>query len=152
MLMASSSAEILEHLQETLVTIEGYFYRVDFGPEVSPRFHAVDRDQRCTCSLGESCPAVLAVIEYLASGGNPPPEPPRGYYPVAPARCPICGAEAYFDLKLSNRVRGAGWRCSLGGSAHYWQRMGQASAMKFARKRAIQQGLPPPEPSPADGW
>ena len=134
MLAASTSTEILEHLQETLVSIDGYFYRVDFGPEVSPRGHRVDRDQRCTCSLGESCPAVLAVIEYLAEGGEPPPESPLGYYPVAPACCPICGAEAFFDLELSSRVRGAGWRCSQGGSAHYWEDRGRIVAQKFARK------------------
>lgn len=134
MLAASTSTEILEHLQETLVSIDGYFYRVDFGAEVSPRSHRVDRDQRCTCSLGESYPAVLAVIEYLAEGGEPLPESPVGYYPVAPARCPICGAEAFFDLKISSRVRGAGWRCSQGGSAHYWEDRGNILAQKFARK------------------
>jgi len=134
MLAASTSTEILEHLQEMLVTIEGYFYRIDFGPEIHPRSHLIDRDQRCACPLGECCPAVLAVIEYLAGGGETPPEPPRGYYPVAPARCPICGAEAYFDLKLSSRVRGAGWRCSQSGSAHYWEDRGRILAEKFSQK------------------
>jgi hypothetical protein len=135
--VASTSTEILEHLQETLVTIEGYFYRADFGPEVSPRFHAVDCDQRCTCPLGESCPAVLAVIEYLAAGGEPPPEPPQGYYPVAPAYCPICGAAAFFYLKLSSRVRGAGWRCTQSGSAHYWVDRGNILAEKFAQNKLL---------------
>jgi len=134
MLMASTSTEIMEHLQDTIVTIEGYFYRVDFGPEVSPRFHAVDRDQRCSCPLGESCPAVLAVIEYLEAGGESPPEPPVGYYPVAPVRCPICSAAAVFDLKLSSRVRGAGWRCLQGGATHYWADRGQILAKKFSQK------------------
>ena len=134
MLMASTSTEIMEHLQDTIVTIGGYFYRVDFGPEVSPRFHAVDYGQHCTCDLGESCPAVLAVIEYLEAGGEPPPEPPRGYYPVAPARCPICSAVAVFDLKLSTRVRGAGWRCSQGGATHYWEDRGRILAEKFSLK------------------
>jgi len=92
------------------------------------------------------------VRAYLAAGGERAPEPPPGYYPVIPAKCPICHAKVTFDVKLSSKYRGAGWRCEVGGSAHYWQRMGQASAMKFARKRAIQQGLPPPEPLPADGW
>ena len=134
MFVASTLTEILEHLQETLVSTEGYFYRVDFGPEVSPRIHIVDCGQRCTCGLGESCPAVLAVIEYLAAGGEPPPEPPRGYYPVAPIQCPICGAVAVFDLKLSSRVRGAGWRCSQSGSAHYWEDRGRILAEKFSQK------------------
>jgi hypothetical protein len=134
MLMASTPTEFLEHLQETLVTIEGYFYRVDFGPEVNPHIHIVDCGQRCTCDLGESCPAVLAVIEYLAASGQPPPEPPRGYYPVAPMSCPICGAAAVFDLKLSSPVRGAGWRCLQSGSAHYWADRGQILAKKFSQK------------------
>jgi hypothetical protein len=136
MLAASTTTEILEHLQETLVSIEGYFSRVDFGVEVRPLSHHVDHNQRCTCTLGESCPAVLAVIEYLAAGGAPPPEPPKGYYPVAPAHCPICGAAAFFDLKLSSHVRGAGWRCQNGGSAHYWEDRGKILAEKFARKNA----------------
>jgi hypothetical protein len=90
--------------------------------------------KRCTCPLGESYPAVLAVIEYLAAGGDPPPEPLLGYYPVASARCPICGAESLFDLKLSSRVRGAGWRCPKGGSANYWEDSGRILAEKFSRK------------------
>ena len=137
MLAASTSTEILEHLQETLVSIDGYFYQVDFGPEVSLRSHRVDRDQRCECSLGKSCPAVLAVIEYLAAGGEPPPEPSLGYYPIAPARCPICGATAFFDLKLSSRVRGAGWLCAQGGSAHYWADRGHILAENFVKKNAL---------------
>jgi len=95
---------------------------------------------------------VDVVRAYLAAGGERAPEPPPGYYPVIPAKCPICYARVAFDVNLSSKYRGAGWRCEAGGSAHYWQRMGQASALKFAQKRAIQQGLPPPEPLPADGW
>jgi hypothetical protein len=57
-----------------------------------------------------------------------------------------------FDRRLSSQARGAGWRCEAAGSAHYWQRMVQALAWKFACKYAHQKGLPPPERPPADFW
>lgn len=139
-------------LAEVDVSIIGYFYTVNFGLGVRPQHHRVGKNAICTCYLGELCPAVDVVRAYLAAGGERAPEPPPGYYPVIPAKCPICHAKVTFDVKLSSRYRGAGWRCEVGGSAHYWQRMGQASAFKAACKQAIQQGLPPPELSPADGW
>ena len=85
----------------------------------------------------KSCPAVRVVIEYLAVGGEHPSEPLTEYYPVTPARCPICGVEAAFDLKLSSRVRGAGWRCQNGGSEHYWEDRGNILAEKFAQENAL---------------
>jgi hypothetical protein len=102
----------------------GYFYAVDFGPGVRPQHHRVGKNAVCTCYLGEPCPAVDVVRAYLAAGGERAPDPPPGYYPVIPAKCPICHAKVTFDIKLNSKQRGAGWRCELGGSAHYWQRMG----------------------------
>jgi hypothetical protein len=134
------------------ISIVGYFYAVDFGPNVHPQQHRVGKNAICTCYLGELCPAVDAVRAYLVAGGERAPEPPVGYYPVIPSKCPICRAAVTFDITLSSSYRGAGWRCEAGGSAHYWQRMVQVSAWKFACKQAIQQGLPPPEPLPADLW
>ena len=139
-------------LAEADISIIGYFYAVNFGPGVDPQQHRVGKNAICTCYLGEFCPAVDAVRAYLAAGGEHTPDPPVGYYPVIPAKCPICHAAVISDTQLNNRHRGAGWRCEAGGSAHYWQRMVQVSAWKFACKRAIQQGLPPPEPLPADLW
>jgi hypothetical protein len=139
-------------LLEVDISIIGYFYAVDFGPGVHPQHHRVGKNAICTCYLGELCPAVDAVRAYLAAGGKRAPEPPVGYYPVIPTKCPICHAAVTFDITLSSRFRGAGWRCETGGSAHYWQRMIQALAWKFAVKRASRQGLPLPDPPPADRW
>jgi hypothetical protein len=139
-------------LPDVHISVLGYFYAVDFGPGVLPQQHRVSKNAICTCYLGELCPAVDVVRVYLAAGGESTPEPPPGYYPVIPAKCPICHAGVTFDITLSCSYRGAGWRCEAGGSAHYWQRMVLVSAWKFASKRAFQQGQPPPEPLPADFW
>ena len=139
-------------LAEVDVSIVGYFYVVEFGPGVQPQQHRVGKNAICTCYLGELCPAVDVVRAYLAAGGERAPDPPPGYYPVIPVKCPVCHAKVAFDIKLSSKHRGAGWRCEVGGSAHYWQRQGEASAWKFTRIWAIQQGLPPPKPLPDEGW
>lgn len=139
-------------LVEVDVNIQGYFYTVDFSQDVNPPHHRVGINAICSCYLGELCPAVDAVRVYLADGGDRAPEPPPGFYPVIPSKCPICHSKVTFDIQLSNHHRGAGWRCETGGSAHYWQRMVQATAWKFARKSASQLGLPPPEPLPVDWW
>jgi hypothetical protein len=106
-------------LAEVDISIIGYFYAIDFGPGVRPQHHRVGKNAICTCYLGELCPAVDVVRAYLAAGGERAPEPPPGYYPVIPAKCPICRAKVTFDVKLSSKYRGAGWRCEVGGSAHY---------------------------------
>jgi hypothetical protein len=108
-------------LRDATICIAGYFYIVDLGPEVQPRAHHVGKDKRCLCALGADCPAVSAVAGHLRRGGERTPEPPPGYHILAPETCPICGAPAYFDAKLSTRNHGAGWGCSKKGSAHYWQ-------------------------------
>ena len=112
---------MLDQLEATHVCVSGYLYQVDFGLSVQIRLHTVDRRKRCTCGLGASCPAVLAVIEYLAEGGAEPPEPPDGFFALAPLDCPVCGAPACFDQQLCSRRRGAGWKCSQGGAGHYWR-------------------------------
>ncbi len=116
-----SYTAVLGQLENTHVSVKGYLYQVDFGPQVKSRYHTVDRQKRCTCGLGASCPAVLAVIEYLADGGVEAPEPSEGYFPLAPYECPVCGAPAHFDQQLCSRKRGAGWVCSQGGPGHYWR-------------------------------
>ena len=35
-------------------------------------------------------------------------------------RCPVCGAPAYFEPRLSSKLRGAGWGCSKTAHKHYW--------------------------------
>ena len=130
--MTTALALLITGAPAATVTVTGYFYAVDFGPDVQPQHHRVGKNAACSCYLAELCPAVEAVRAYLVNGGERAPEPPPGYYPVIPAACPICGAVVIFDPKLSSKRRGAGWRCKISGSGHYWQRMGQALAGKFA--------------------
>ncbi len=119
-------------LAEASVSVSGYFYAVDLGSNVCPRHHRVGKNAECTCYLAERCPAVDAVRLYLDAGGDRAPDPPLGYYPVHPAKCPICGAETAYEPKLSSKRRGAGWLCRKGGAGHYWRKMGLALAEKFA--------------------
>lgn len=132
----STSQSILALRQSTLpgttVRASGYFYLVDFGEGVRPQHHSVGKNAVCSCPLGGQCPAVEAVRAYLRAGGERTATPPPGYYPAIPHQCPICGAGVTFDSHLSSRNRGAGWRCVAGGSAHYWKRLGQVLAEKFA--------------------
>jgi hypothetical protein len=116
------------------VMVFGYFYVVDLGESVRPRQHRVGINGECTCPLGRQCPAVEAVRAYLADGGERAPRPPFGYYPVHPAKCPICKAPTHYDASLSSRIRGSGWVCEAGGRSHYWQDRSRIIAMrqKFA--------------------
>ena len=109
--------------RSAVVTVVGYFYHVEFandGSQNHSTVHRVGKDRRCTCPLGDRCPAVAAVAAYLKSGGERAPDPPPGFYPVAPSICPICRAPAVFDKRLSSVRRGAGWRCTQAGGLHYW--------------------------------
>ncbi len=107
--------------EDARVTVSGYFYAVDFGYDIRSPQHRVGKDRRCTCSLGADCPAVQAVADYLKAGGARAPDPPPGYFPVAPAACPVCGAETYYVASLNSKHRGAGWACVKGGKTHYWE-------------------------------
>ncbi|HOD05037.1 MAG TPA: hypothetical protein PKH92_08340 [Anaerolineaceae bacterium] len=122
--------------QPAQVMVAGYFYAVDLGSTSPPGGHSpphrVGKDRRCSCPLGKHCPAVQAVADHLRAGGERAPDPPPGFFPVAPAECPVCGAETIFDNSLSSKRRGAGWRCTLGSSAHYWQAHVQILKQKFA--------------------
>lgn len=102
------------------VYVTGYFYAVDLGDNVRPQNHRVGINGQCTCPLGRKCPAVEFVRQYLEDGGQRADRPPYGYYPVAPAQCPICKANVYVDQSLSSRHRGTGWACSKHGKSHYW--------------------------------
>jgi hypothetical protein len=106
--------------QQATVSVSGYFYAVNLGPDVHPQYHHVGKDRRCTCGLGVNCPAILVVADYLRAGGERAPDAPSGYFPVAPQACPICGMETYYVPDLSSKRRGAGWACVKGSEAHYW--------------------------------
>jgi hypothetical protein len=127
-----------ELLATAVVTITGYFYRVDFcnaddlRASLSAMTHRVSKEKRCTCYRSASCPAVSAVTAYLKAGGERAPDPPPGFYPVSPASCPICSAPTVFDHRLSSKQRGAGWRCTQGGSLHYWEDQVQVLKQRFA--------------------
>ena len=118
--LAAKDLDLNAVLRDAIVHLSGYFYIVDLGPDVHPRWHHISKDKHCTCALGSACPAVSIVATYLRNGGERTPDPPRGFYPEAPERCPICGASAYFEPKLTNKRRGAGWGCSKAGEKHYW--------------------------------
>jgi hypothetical protein len=117
---------------------ERYFYLVDFGPDVKPRHHIVGKDGFCTCSLESECPAVEAVKQYLKAGGQRSEDPRPGYFPVVPARCPICGAKCRYDPNHSSKRRGVGWECTEG--RHYWAAMAKLTwpAVKEAQEKRKQ--------------
>jgi hypothetical protein len=127
MALATQHKPPLTPLANTVVSVIGYFYAVELLDEAGARagsrssIHRVGKDRRCTCPKGSRCPAIAAVAAYLQAGGERTPDPPSGYYPVAPLICPICEAPAVFDLRLSSKQRGAGWRCKQAGSLHYWE-------------------------------
>ncbi len=62
-------------LVPTKVMVLGSEYKVNFGPNVQPHFHIVNKQRQCCCELGKDCPAVDAVAEYLRNGGQRAPDP-----------------------------------------------------------------------------
>ena len=51
--------------QQAAVSVSGYFYVVNLGPDVHPQHHHVGKDRRCTCGLGTDCPAVNTVAGFI---------------------------------------------------------------------------------------
>ena len=113
------------------------YYLVRLG--ASPA-HLVLKNRTCTCKDGASCPAVQAVADYLAAGGERAADLPA--HQVIPDCCPVCGGPVRFEPRLCSRTRGAGWVCltaatqgGLGemvdwpehvripGRSHYWRFM-----------------------------
>lgn len=123
------SAAIRIRQQQATVMVVGYFYAVDLGDHVRPQHHRVGINAECTCALRCSCPAVDAVRAYLAEGGMRAQRPPYGFYPVRPAKCPICHAKTFNDKSLSSLNRGEGWGCPSGKS-HYWQHRATISSLR----------------------
>jgi hypothetical protein len=111
---------------ETKVQIIGSAYKVDFGPNLQPRFHLVSKDRKCGCELGAGCPAVEAVREYLREGGQRAPDP------MPP--CPICGAATTRDTRWDGRrTRELGWRCTAGGIGHFLQAKAERIRTRLAQ-------------------
>jgi hypothetical protein len=112
----------------TRIRVVGYFYLVDFGPATQPRFHTVDKQRRCSCELGEGCPAIEAVAEYLRHGGQRAPNPMLS--------CPICGAEIVRDRYWNGKyTKELGWRCTAGGISHFLQAKAERIKQALRRKR-----------------
>ena len=115
--------------EQATVMVVGYFYAVDLGDHVRPQHHRVGINAECTCALRCSCPAVDAVRAYLTDGGKRAERPPYGFYPVRPAKCPICHAKTATAKSLSSCNRGEGWTCPSG-TSHYWQHRATISSMR----------------------
>jgi hypothetical protein len=110
------------------IRVVGYFYLVDFGSTTQPRFHTVDKQRRCSCELGEGCPAIEAVAEYLRHGGQRAPDPMPS--------CPICGAETVRDRHWNGKyTKELGWRCTVGGIAHFLQAKAERIKQALRPKR-----------------
>ena len=133
--LTHTHAKITIRQEQASVRVTGYFYAVDIGSHVRPHYHYVGINAECNCDLGRSCPAVDAVRAYLKEGGQRVDRPPFGYYPVRPAKCPICDSKTAGDMSLNSPHRGAGWVCPSG-TSHYWQHRAHISAMrqKLARQ------------------
>ena len=117
-------------IEEAQVEVRGCCYRVDFGPDVDPRFAQVFRSEATVPQ------ALAAVSTYLRNGGEPAEEAPLTFWAVLPMRCPICGAQVRLcsDPPIPSR-RGAEWECIKGGRSCYWSYQGQALAEQSARRR-----------------
>jgi len=111
-LMVATKHDLSIHPAKVMVV--GYQYKVDFGPQVRPQIHIVNKQRACSCTLKADCPAVDAVAEYLRSGGQRAPDP------MPP--CPICGSATvpYKDWN-GKYTREPGWRCEEGGLTHFLQ-------------------------------
>ena len=75
------------------IIARGMYY--EMSPAADPTLRAEAADSLTRMETYE--PPIferLVALTYLAAGGELPSEPPLGFYPVAPARCPICGSTA----------------------------------------------------------
>ncbi len=124
---------MLAAIASPAVTVCGYVYRVNLGPEVQPRFHTVRKDRSCDCELGADCPAIDAVADYLRNGGQRAPDPRPDAWAKAPDVCPVCKGPAVSDPALDHRRHGRGWRC-LADASHYWEML--ARPLIEAQRRA----------------
>ena len=113
----------------TRIRVIGYTYLVDFGPSTQPRFHTVNKQRTCSCTLKETCPSIEAVAEYLRNGGQRAPDP------MPP--CTICGAETVRDRKWDGKyTKELGWRCTAGGLRHFLEAKAERIKEALRRKQA----------------
>ncbi len=107
-------------VNQAIVSVVQWAYRVDYGPGVRPQLHTVSKDRRCQCALAAECPAVSAVGDYLRAGGERAPDPPFDFWPRVPDACPICGEPVTWEPGLNSPEHGLGWRCCQTGLLCYW--------------------------------
>ena len=113
--------ELALHLAPPVISVVQHAYRVDWGPGALPRLHHVSKLKTCDCTLGQACPSVLKVREYLDQGGCRAPDFPEDYWPAVPEQCPICGCPCRSHPDFNFASHGLGWTCSVAGTVHYWQ-------------------------------
>lgn len=122
------------------VSIQGYQYLVDYGPDEVIRFHRVNKDKTCSCDA-PFCEAIEVVRQYLQAGGQRAPDP-EGMPP-----CPICGGKTYRDRDWDGKyTKTLGWRCHQGGLKHFLQ----AKAERIQKNQAENPWFFPPVPGCPD--
>ena len=119
------------------VSVQGYFYLVDFGLGSFPRYHRVNKAKECSCGA-PYCEAIEAVRVYLQSGGMRAPDPEGGLPP-----CPICGSKTFRDRVWDGKyTKTLGWLCSKGGLHHFLV----AKAERIKKQQTENPWLIPPAP------
>lgn len=127
---------------EAEVSAVQYLYRVDYGRECEPRYHYVDKQRKCRCG-DPKCPAVGAVRDYLAKGGERAMDYPDDYWAEVPAKCPACGARCERHANLDFHAHGVGWKCEKGGTEHYWQARTQVLLKTRKANPGVRWVIPP---------
>ncbi|MBI9050007.1 MAG: hypothetical protein JEZ00_11340 [Anaerolineaceae bacterium] len=88
------------------------------------RVHVVDKNKTCSCG-DPHCWSILAVADYLRSGGQ--------RAPMGLPACPICGSETFPDRKWDGKyTKQPGWRCATGGIGHFLQAKTQRIRQQWA--------------------
>lgn len=122
---ASKALEVLSPHEPPIVQVVQHGYRVEWEKSApgfgGPRFHHVNKNKQCDCTLGKNCPSVEAVAEYLAKGGERAPDYPVDFWPSVPEQCPICCNPCVARPSFNFKGHGIGWACTSGGILHYWE-------------------------------
>ena len=120
-----SRQELITRLTETEpdIRIVHFCYLCDYGTDMpyGQRLHSVGKNRVCSCELRQDCPSIKHVKDHLARGGERAPDPDEDYWPYVPANCPVCGEDAVAEPRLNFKESGLGWKCTKGGTEHYWQ-------------------------------
>ena len=111
------------------ISLRQYTYLVDWGREIFPQWHSVSKEKKCSCWMGDKCPSIERVRDWLKNGGERAPDYPLGYFPAVPLTCPTCGSDTSAEPLADSERRGKAWKCSAG-MKHYWELV--SVAMKTA--------------------